>query len=236
MIGYYFDFDGTLSPIDVDRSVARPPPEALEMLRYLSERYAVAVISSKDCHFLMERLPRVHGLGCINGGEVVGGGYVAVDELIYNGGLTKVLADILKMLKECAECYVEEKRTLQGVLAGASVDWRASGIMPSNLKEVLTLAKSRGLSVLTYGNQPFVDVYVTNRGKDSAVRILKTFLGVSKVVYVGDGENDIPAFKVADVRILVRHEYNKGLITESDYEVSFEKLPRWLIENACRII
>jgi len=26
----------------------------------------------------------IHGLGCIDGSEVVGGGYVAVDELIYN--------------------------------------------------------------------------------------------------------------------------------------------------------
>jgi len=30
MIGYYFDFDSTLSPIDADRSTARQTPEALE--------------------------------------------------------------------------------------------------------------------------------------------------------------------------------------------------------------
>jgi len=43
MIGYYFDFDSTLSPIDADRGTARQTSEALEMLRYLSKRHVVAV-------------------------------------------------------------------------------------------------------------------------------------------------------------------------------------------------
>ncbi|MEM0015351.1 MAG: HAD-IIB family hydrolase [Zestosphaera sp.] len=235
-IGYYFDFDGTLSPIDVGRDAAYPSPEVFEMLRHLSEKHVVAVVSSKDCHFLLRRLPYVHGLGCINGSEVVGGGYVAVDELVYRGGLVEVLESILKMLRRRADCYIEEKRTLQGILAGVSIDWRASGRMPDGLDDALKLAKSRGLNILRYGGNPFIDIYVSSKGKDSAVRVLKTLLGVSKVVYVGDGENDIPAFNVADVRVLVRHKYNKGLMIESEYEVGFEELPRWLIENASRIV
>jgi len=39
------------------------------------------------------------------------------------------------------------------------------------------------------------------------VRLLKAFLGVGHVAYMGDSENDLPAWREADVKILARHGY-----------------------------
>ncbi|MFP3251666.1 MAG: hypothetical protein RXO32_08085 [Thermoproteus sp.] len=37
------------------------------------------------------------------------------------------------------------------------------------------------------------------------MRLLKALLGVGHVAYMGDSENDLPAWREADVKILARH-------------------------------
>jgi hydroxymethylpyrimidine pyrophosphatase-like HAD family hydrolase len=71
---------------------------------------------------------------------------------------------------------------------------------------------------------------VSRKNKGEAVKMLKAILNLEKLIYAGDGENDIPAFKVADIAVLVRHEFNQELELDVDYEVKFEELSKWLVD------
>jgi len=62
------------------------------------------------------------------------------------------------------------------------------------------------------------------------VRLLKALLGVGHVAYMGDGENDLPAWREADVKILARHGLNRGLHVPEAMPMRYEDLPHYLEE------
>jgi hypothetical protein len=61
--------------------------------------------------------------------------------------------------------------------------------------------------------------------KGDAVRLLKALLGVGHVAYMGDSENDPPAWREADVKILARHGLNRGLHVPEAMPMRHEDLP-----------
>ncbi|MFN3805508.1 MAG: hydrolase, partial [Pyrobaculum sp.] len=113
-------------------------------------------------------------------------------------------------------------------LAGVTVDWRDVGSPPAGLEEALARAESMGFVVVRYRRHPFADIYASRRDKGDAVRLLKALLGVTHVVYLGDSENDLPAWRLADVKILVRHKYNAHL--REGIPVRQEELHKYLRE------
>lgn len=223
-VGLFSDYDGTLVPPERTRVDPKPPEEIDAVLRELAKYVKLAVVTSKACDFVKPRVPYAHGYACINGVEVVAGGYVAVAEDL-GGGIERLLPSLRRL-----DAYVEEKRTTGGRLAGVTIDWRDSGRPPGGLEELLKEAEASGLSVLRYGRHPFVDIYATRRNKGDAVRILKALLGVHYVVYLGDSENDIPAWELADVKILVRHRHNSHLAPRGTIPIPIEDLPQYLKE------
>ncbi|MFP3292572.1 MAG: hypothetical protein RXO30_08960 [Thermoproteus sp.] len=62
------------------------------------------------------------------------------------------------------------------------------------------------------------------------MRLLKALLGVGHVAYMGDGENDLPAWREADVKILARHGLNRGLHVPEAMPMRYEDLPHYLEE------
>ena len=58
-VGILFDFDGTLSPLDVSRDAARVRDDVAAVLGELVGRYAVGVVSSKarDLYWLAPVVP-----------------------------------------------------------------------------------------------------------------------------------------------------------------------------------
>lgn len=61
--GVVTDFDGTLAPIVLDPSAARPLADASEVLGLLGARYArVAVVSGRPAAFLLDRLGPLEGV------------------------------------------------------------------------------------------------------------------------------------------------------------------------------
>ncbi|MEZ0394138.1 MAG: HAD-IIB family hydrolase [Desulfurococcaceae archaeon] len=227
-VGLFFDFDGTLSSLGARREEARVRPDVAAVLERLSERFVIAVVSSKDCWFLRERLqPFVRGLACINGLEIVAGGYIAHDEALMKAELVRAIEE-LRDEALATGTVVEVKRSLLGTTAGLSIDWRGAE-RPEGLDALLERAKHMGLNVLEYPGLWFVDIYPSKRNKGDAVRILRALLGVDKVVYFGDSANDVPAFDEADVGIFVEHEHNKDYFPEgASKRVKFEELGRWL--------
>lgn len=201
MLGVFTDYDGTLVPPELVYGEG-PGEELSDVLKELSKYVKLAIVTTKDCDFIKSRVPYAHGYGCINGVEVIAGGYVAEADDIREG---------LRDLASSLSGRVYEKYTHSGRLAGVTVDWRDVGSPPAWLEEALAKAESMGLKVVRYRRHPFVDIYASSRDKGDAVRLLKALLGVTYVVYMGDSENDMPAWRLADVKILVRHEYNAHL-------------------------
>ncbi len=201
MLGLFTDYDGTLVPPELVYG-GEPDVEVLDALRELAKYVKLAIVTTKDCEFVERRIPFAHGYGCINGIEVKAGGYVAEANDV-RGGLEELASSI--------GGRVYRKFTSSGKLAGITVDWRDAGSPPAGLREFLARAESVGFRVVRYKQHPFVDVYASSRDKGDAVRLLKALLGVSYVVYLGDSENDLPAWRLADVKILVRHNYNNHL-------------------------
>ena len=62
------------------------------------------------------------------------------------------------------------------------------------------------------------------------MRLLKALLGVGHVAYTGDSENDLPAWRKADVKILARHGLNRGLHVPEAMPMRYEDLPHYLEE------
>lgn len=227
----FFDFDGTLSPLNVSRDQAGVRDELVEALKILSSRYLLVVASSKDCYFLLSKAPLFHSYVCINGLEILTEDYLLCDVAVTNKHLLSAIEDIRRLAQMLSRAYIEEKRSLTNVILGLSIDWSGYGEVPEGLTDLLHMARDRGLEVLEYKLNTFVDIYISKKDKGEAIKILRKLLGLDRVVYVGDGENDIPAFEASDTSVLVRHRYNRNLKVEVDYEVPYEELHRWLVSR-----
>jgi HAD superfamily hydrolase (TIGR01484 family) len=75
-------------------------------------------------------------------------------------------------------------------------------------------AVSYNLNLQTYASHPFIDVYVTKCDKEMAFQYVTSMIskiqekeiGPQKIMYLGDSDNDNPAFTKADVSIGVRSD------------------------------
>jgi len=227
-IALFTDLDGTLTP--PERGRGELPREVDEALREQAKLIPVAVVTTKECSLAAARVPYATAYACINGAEVRAGGYVAVAEDLN----PEALAHVAKAA-EMLDAYIEVKKTILGSPAGLTIDWRDVGRPPAGLDAVVAEAERKGLTVLKYGGHPFVDIYATKRSKGDAVRFLKALLGVSHIVYMGDSENDISAWKAADIKIIVRHRYNAHLSVEGAIPIPQEELPNYLRQVANNI-
>lgn len=225
-----FDYDGTLSPLDQPREKAYPPPELNKVLKDLSTSRLIGVASSKDYWFLRDRVLWAKVLGLITGLEVLLGDLYVVDEEALLKARTLQLEDFSKEFgwEDCV--YVEVKKSVTGIPLGLSIDYKECGRRPPALGEFLEESKRLGLWVLEYQGNPFVDVYSGKPDKSRVLKLVRRLLGVERIYYFGDSENDLPAFQEADVKILVLNPYNKHLVSvlNFDHVVDYESLARWL--------
>ncbi|MGC9118819.1 MAG: HAD hydrolase family protein [Thermoproteus sp.] len=222
-IALFADLDGTLVPPELMRRDPSLPLELEYALRELAHRIPFAVVTTKECGLAARAVPFAAAYACVNGIEVRAGGYVAIAEGLKSAELDRVLRSAGTL-----DALVEAKRTWDGRLAGVTIDWRERGVPPRGLEQVLNTAASLGLKVVRYSRHPFVDIYGADVDKGRAVRLLKALLGVEHVVYMGDSENDLPAWAEADVRIVVRHALNRDLPVEGAVPIAYEELPRYV--------
>lgn len=235
-IGFFFDYDGVLSPVESERSRAYPSSDRLEMISYLrSIKVMVAVVSGKDCPFLMERGLNVDAIACVNGLEIRIPGYVVIDERVLNVSKQTEFSGFVSEVERVVgrEAYVEKKRISLGPAIGISIDWRSKGGKPHKLREIMYLAEKSGFAVSYAAGEPFIDIHIVKSEKDLAVSFLRKIFDIKKVVYFGDSQRDLPAFKVSDVRVFVKHGSNEGIVLDLvDYTVSYDALSKWVMNYA----
>lgn len=234
-VGLFFDYDGVLAPI-VPEPFGLPSKEIVDVLvslkKNLNDNLGIAVITTRDCQFMFRVLPIFDGYACIHGLEIHGGGYIAFDKAIYSDKpktLEKIEAIAREVLGKTANLYL--LRTWNNIPISLIITWKPEG-KPAGLEQVLKEAISNDLSVsniVHHGSYyDFIEVRIAKRSKDKALRILKTLLDLDNVVYFGDSQSDIPAFKEADISIFIRHEFNRELGINADYEVEISQLASWL--------
>ena len=152
----------------------------------------------------------------------------------------------------------------ENLLGGITVDWRHNSNWMVNKEKYKQIVKESVYSILNSVNQkedciskekprfyiqhlfiqefsthPFIDVYVTklNKGSafDSVVSKLYEILNITgKIIYLGDSENDNPAFRKADISIGVNSDNRLNPTLDCTYLIKYENLSiflRRLVDN-----
>jgi HAD superfamily hydrolase (TIGR01484 family) len=167
-----------------------------------------------------------------------------------NSSLLASIADHISQNFELVT--IEQKLTAdRRILAGVTIDWRhikdwrsfklesepRLRKMISEKQRELSIDGNGGkLHIQTYTTHPFIDIYATKCDKGIAFdyvypEILK-MQGKQEqqqnILYLGDSENDNPAFKKADISIGVHSDTRLRPKLDCKYNVCFDKLSAFL--------
>ncbi len=165
---------------------------------------------------------------------------LGVNKLVKNSVLLKRLSD--KIEKEFQDISIEPKfNYVDGILAAISLDYRQiqkwehykTNIEPYVLNSIqqFVLSQPNDLFVQTYSDHPFIDIYSMHLDKGQAIDTISHMLNLSKeqkVLYLGDSENDNPAFRKADLSIGIRSDERVKTKLDSDYLIQFNELTPFL--------
>jgi HAD superfamily hydrolase (TIGR01484 family) len=164
---------------------------------------------------------------------------------------SQVLYSVTKILQNYRGITIEEKHTSnKELLIGLTIDYRHLENWQSfkeynepGLKEIIqkslnanlssnVLSKDRPL-IVTYSSHPFLDVYGVECNKGLAFDRVLSHLEQKKergtnVMYLGDSENDNPAFIKSDISIGIRSDARINPALNCEYMLDFNQLPRFL--------
>lgn len=227
----FTDYDGTIAPVDVTRELSKPPEAIYGKLNELGKYIPIAVISTKDCDFLIPRTGFAKAWACTFGFEIRVGGlrYVHEDLLKWQDKINSLI-NTIESMDELKGVYLEVKH-VGDLVGGLSIDWRARGLISKDaIERVAYMASDMGFKVIRYKGHPFIDIYPgIPIDKGYAVRKLRELMGLSgPILYLGDSENDVSAMKAVEYPVGVRHRYNEGLELPVLLWVHEEELPEFL--------
>jgi trehalose 6-phosphate phosphatase len=188
--GFFFDFDGTLAPIQDDPQAVQPVDSARESLAGLARRARrVAVISARPMDFLADRLGRVPGLDLygLYGLESSADGGRTVTTLPAAEPYAPVLAEVIRAARLAfPQALIEDKRlscalhfrtapeSEPAILAWAQDRARQDGLRVQHGRKVVEL-------------KPPVDW-------DKGATVRSALPGLAGAWYFGDDLGDLPAF------------------------------------------
>ena len=135
------------------------------------------------------------------------------------------------------------------LLGGITIDWRSLHDWNSirneieqevfkTIDKINTDTSEYSLFVQKYASHPFIDIYSVPCSKGIAYDNINEIIGDDSnrskfrngnIVYLGDSENDNPAFKKADVSIGVRSDERLNPKLDCKYLINFNQLPRFLM-------
>ncbi len=238
----FSDYDGTLSPFDVNRDNALIPLPLYETLRRISKIIPLGIISTKTINYLEQKIEFAKVISGMGGLEY------KIDDEIHTRRvpaykiqlLETILSHALSLTKNMPNIILEEKRTAINELFGFTVDWRMSKDWSSYkniMRPLIQKSMKEGLDVITYRDHPFFDVYAAKPDKGKALQKLKRDLKIKgQILYLGDSENDNTAFEESEISIgVTRRQVNPVL--KCEYLIRYEKLNLFLkklIQNKLR--
>ena len=227
----FVDYDGTISPIIVNRSKSAVPPKNMAILREVSQRIPVAVITTKDLAFVVKRTPFAHAWVGLGGLEIKIGDVVTRASCLRK--MTTHLTTALKYAKGFSgdDLIIEEKRDSEGATVAFSVDWRRA-VNRCRAEEmalkIISYCETLPIVSIKYEGQPFFDVFPCPVNKGKALLKLKQKLGLRNgILYMGDSSVDNAAFEAADIAVGVIHEETPDNLV-CEYYVKFEDVTTFL--------
>ncbi|MBM3898393.1 MAG: HAD-IIB family hydrolase [Thaumarchaeota archaeon] len=225
----FSDYDGTLSPLEVSREETSIPASLFSLLKKVSSRIPLAVITTKDLRFVKEKVPFASATATICGLELQTRNTRFLDQraLKKTAIVDKAYNESLRIAKMLDNLIIERKISSDGDLFAFCVDWRMSRNWMNAQRIIspfLYRCRELGLYVVESDANPFADVYPIKVDKGTALARVKNELGLNgPIMYLGDSEFDNPAFKLADISIgIVHKEMNPNLL--SRYQMEFSKL------------
>src|SRR5919109_579123 len=159
------------------------------------------------------------------------------------------IAEEVIMCKEFSAILIERKHTSDGILAGLTMDWRhqqlddewsyyrrainhfLSGVVANLNKAPLAM----GVYIQKYSEHPFVDIYSIECNKGVAFDTIISELGYIPIdgkdaMYLGDSENDNPAFRKAGISIGIRSDARINPKLDCSYFLDYERLSHFLMK------
>ena len=237
----FLDYDGTISPLNVSRTESRVLPENMAILRQISSIIPIAIITTKDLAFVVERTPFARawaGLGVLE---------IKINDDVTTEPCVKKMKPYVKNALEyakslsCSDFLIEEKHDSTGHVVAFSVDWRQTTnkrAAEEMALKVVSYSETLPIFTIKYKEQPFIDFFPCSVDKGKALLSLKRKLGLRDgVLYMGDSCVDNAAFEVADFAIGVAHEETLADLT-CDCFVKFRDMAGFLkgfLENGFRL-
>ena len=158
----------------------------------------------------------------------------------------EAIAEQVTSHEEFSQLLVERKHITDGILAGLTIDWRhldgdwsyysrginhfISGLV-ANLKNPPVPID---IYVQKYSTHPFVDIYSTECNKGMAFdTVISELADVSvdgrSIIYLGDSENDNPAFRKAGISLGIRSDARLNPKLDCHYFLNYEQLSSFLM-------
>jgi HAD superfamily hydrolase (TIGR01484 family) len=191
-----------------------------------------------------------------NNNEIDNFDYIRYQRLITSSHFlmdsSKLLHNIVEILQthNYKGIIIEEKYTSnREILIGLTIDYRhledwqsfKDNIEPS-IREMIQRSINANLApnlssknrpfIQIYSSHPFLDVYGVECNKgiafDNILSHLEERVGGVNIMYLGDSENDNPAFRKSDISIGIRSDIRLNPILDCKYMLNFSQLPLFL--------
>lgn len=236
------------------------PSKLEEILEKVSSEIPVCVISTKDFEFLRNKTAFARILSCMMGIETLilknHGSPRTIEKRLLYAGLQvlqlkseplEAIAEEVNSCEEFSSMLIERKHTSDGILAGLTIDWRhlsgdwsyyRRGITHFVSSMVANLKKPPvpvDIHVQKYSEHPFVDIYSIECNKgvafDTVISELPYAYAHGKgTMYLGDSENDNPAFRKAGISIGIRSDARINPKLDCSYFLDYEQLSSFLMK------
>lgn len=165
-----------------------------------------------------------------------------------NSRVLEAISEAILSYEDFLDMVVERKHTSDGILAGLTIDWRH---LPSDdwsyyrrgitrfISSIVTNLRKPSIPVdiyvQEYSTHPFVDIYSTESNKGMAFDTVIAELGYSAsdcegILYLGDSENDNPAFRRAGISIGIRSDARVNPKLDCSYFLNYEQLSSFLMK------
>jgi HAD superfamily hydrolase (TIGR01484 family) len=162
---------------------------------------------------------------------------------------SKMLHNVVKILQNQNDIMIEEKYdSAKEILIGLTVDYRHLQnwqFFKENkepmLREMIERSINTNLAtnlthkdrpfIQKYSSHPFLDVYGVECNKGLAFDSVLLQLNQEEranIIYLGDSENDNPAFKKSDISIGIRSDRRLNPMLDCKYMLDFSQLPLFL--------
>ena len=166
-------------------------------------------------------------------------------KLIENSSLLENLSLVIS--KNFQDIKILRKYTYnEKILAAISFDYRhllkwenyKSNIEPRIIDKIYEFIKknyphTNTLYIQTYLTHPFLDIYSIENNKGNVVAEVRKLLNLDinkHILYLGDSENDNPAFEKADLSINIKSDERLNTKLDSHYTLEFNELSYFLLK------